>query len=383
MFDRGYERGDGFEASVKLALEAVLISPNFLFLAEPLPEDEGVYRLGHYELATRLAYFLWASTPDDELLSLAEAQKLYHADVMRAQVRRMLADPKARGFVESFATQWLGIGALGETVKPDPKRFPGFDAELAQSMREEAIALVETIIREDRSLLELIDCDYALVNSRLAEYYGLPPIEGDELRKVKLDDRRRGGVTGLGAVLTVTSLPLRTSPVLRGKWVLEEMLGSAVPPPPPTTPELPKDDRIHDGLTFRQRLEAHRSKPECASCHARMDPLGFGLECFDATGRWRHHVNGQAVDASGQLPSGERFAGPAELKQVLLARKHEFITNLTRKMLGFALGRGLSKFDDCLIKDAVAALEANDYRSHVLIEHIALSYPFQHRYFKK
>jgi hypothetical protein len=383
MFDRGYQRGDGFEPSVKLALEAVLISPNFLFLPEPTPETEGVQRLGNYELATRLAYFLWASMPDDELLALAGEQKLQDDGVLRQQVRRMLADPKAHGFAESFATQWLGIGALGGTTKPDPERFPQFDDQLAADMRSEAVAFVGTVLRKDRSLLDLLDCDYAMLNARLAKYYRLPPVEGVELREVKLDDRRRGGVTGLGAVLTVTSLPLRTSPVLRGKWVLDEVLGSPVPPPPPTVPTLPKDDRIHDGLTFRQRLDIHRTNPECAACHARMDPLGFGLECFDATGRWRHHLNGQPVDASGQLPSGEAFIGPAELKQVLLARKQEFITNLTRKLLGYALGRGLTKFDDCVVKSAVTAIEANDYRSTVLIEHIALSFPFQHRYYKK
>ena len=383
MFDRGYERGDGFEASVKLALKAVLISPHFLFLVEPQPEKDGVYRLVHYELASRLAYFLWASMPDEELLKLAAEERLHDEDVLRGQVRRMLADPKARGFAANFAMQWLGIGALGETVKPDPERFPEFDDELVAAMREEAVALLETILREDRGVLELVDCDYTFVNARLAEHYGLPPVEGDQLQRVSLEDRRRGGVLGLGAVLTATSMPLRTSPVLRGKWVLEQVLGSQVPPPPPNAGVLPEDDKIHDGLTLRERLEAHRTKPECAACHQRMDPLGFGLECFDATGRWRHHANGRPVDASGELPSGESFRGPAELKEVLLARKQEFLTNLSRKMLGYALGRGLSRFDDCIVKRCVEALEANGYRSSVLVEQIVLSYPFQHRYAKK
>jgi hypothetical protein len=368
---------------VKLALKAVLISPHFLFLVEREPEEEGVYRLGQYELASRLAYFLWASMPDDELLELAAEERLYDEDVLRGQVRRMLADPKARGFAASFGTQWLGIGALGETVKPDPERFPEFDDQLIEAMREEAVALVETILREDRNVLELVDCDYTFVNQRLAQHYGLPLVEGDQLRRVSLEDRRRGGVLGLGAVLTTTSMPLRTSPVLRGKWVLEQLLGSQVPPPPPNAGVLPEDDKVHDGLTLRERLEAHRTKPECAACHQRMDPLGFGLECFDATGRWRHHSAGRPVDSSGELPGGETFRGPAELKEVLLARKREFLTNLSRKMLGFALGRGLSRFDDCVVKRCVEALEANDYRSSVLVEQIVLSYPFQHRYAKK
>jgi hypothetical protein len=383
MFDRAFERGDSFEAGVKLALKAVLISPHFLFLVEQEPEAEGIYRLGHYELASRLSYFLWASMPDEELLTLAADERLYDESVMRAQVRRMLADPKARGMADSFATQWLGIGSLGDTVKPDAERFPQFDAQLAADMRAEAVALVEVILREDRSVLELLDCNYAFLNERLAKHYGLPPVEGDELQRVSIDDRRRGGVLGLGAVLTNTSLPLRTSPVLRGKWVLEQVLGSRVPPPPPDAGVLPEDDRTHEGLTLREQLEAHRTKPECAACHQTMDPIGFGLESFDAIGRWRHHAAGQPIDASGELPSGDSFSGPAELKQVLLSRKGEFLSNLSGKMLGYALGRALNQFDKCIVDECVKVLEENGYRSSVLVEEIALSYAFQHRYGKK
>ena len=383
LFDRAQARGDAYLPSLKLALKAVLISPHFLFLVEPEPDDEGVYPLGHHQLAARLSYFLWNTMPDAELAQLADEGKLHDESVLRAQIRRMLADPKARGLADSFATQWLNIGALGHTVKPDAERFPDFDAQLAADMRSEAVGLVETVLREDRSLLDLIDADYAVVNDRLAAHYGLSPIEGAEFRKVSLDDRRRGGVLGLGAVLTTTSLPLRTSPVLRGKWILEEVLGASVPPPPPNAGVLPEDDKLHDGLTLRQRLEQHRTNPECAACHQRMDPLGFGLECFDATGQWRHHNAGQPVDSSGTLPGGQTFSGPAELKQVLLTRRGEFLNNLTRKMLGYALGRGLAKFDDCVVRETVKALEANDCRSSVLIEQIAMSYPFRHRYAKK
>ena len=383
MFDRAFTRGDGFETAVKLALQAVLISPHFLFLVEQEPEAEGIYRLGHYELAARLSYFLWASMPDDELLALAADEQLYDESVMRSQVRRMLASPKARGLADSFATQWLGIGSLGVTVKPDPERFPHFDAALAADMRAEAVALVENIFREDRSVLELLDCDYTFLNARLAQHYGLPPVQGDELQRVPIDDRRRGGVLGLGAVLTSTSFPLRTSPVLRGKWVLEQVLGSHVPPPPPNAGVLPEDDRAHKGLTLREQLEAHRTKPECAACHQTMDPIGFGLESFDAIGRCRHHAAGQPIDASGELPSGESFRGPAELKQVLMNRKGEFVINLSRKLLGYAMGRALNQFDQCIVDDCVKALEANDYRSSTLVEEIALSYAFQHRYGKK
>ena len=383
LFDRAQARGDAYLPSLKLALKAVLISPHFLFLVEPEPDAEGVYPLGHHQLAARLSYFLWNTMPDAELTQLADEAKLHDETVLRAQIRRMLADPKARGLADSFATQWLNVGALGHTVKPDAERFPDFDAQLAADMRSEAVGLVETILREDRSLLDLIDADYAVVNDRLAAHYGLSPVEGAEFRKVALDDRRRGGVLGLGAVLTTTSLPLRTSPVLRGKWILEEVLGASVPPPPPNAGVLPEDDHQADGLTLRQRLEQHRTNPECAACHQRMDPLGFGLECFDATGQWRHHNAGQPVDSSGTLPGGQTFSGPAELKQVLLARRGEFLHNLSRKMLGYALGRGLSKFDDCIVRETVKALEANDCRSSVLIEQIAMSYPFRHRYAKK
>jgi hypothetical protein len=383
LFDRAQARGDAYLPSLKFALKAILISPHFLFLIEPEPEAEGVYELGHHQLAARLSYFLWNTMPDAELAQLADEEKLHDESILRAQIRRMLADPKARGLADSFATQWLNIGALGSTVKPDAERFPQFDAQLADDMRAEAVGLVETVLREDRSLLELIDADYAVVNDRLAAHYGLPPVEGAELRKVALDDRRRGGVLGLGAILTTTSLPLRTSPVLRGKWILEEVLGASVPPPPPNAGVLPEDDHQADGLTLRQRLEKHRTNSECAACHQRMDPLGFGLECFDATGRWRHHSAGQPIDSSGTLPGGQAFTGPAELKQVLLNRRGEFLSNLTRKMLGYALGRSLSKFDDCIVRETVKALEANDHRSSVLVEQIAMSYPFRHRYARR
>jgi hypothetical protein len=369
--------------SVKLALKGVLISPHFLFLVEPEPDAAGVYRLGHHQLAARLSYFLWASMPDEELSRLADEGKLHDEQVLREQVRRMLADPKAMGFAESFAVQWLGIDTLGTTVRPDAERFPEFDDQLAADMREEAVRLVGAVLTEDRSLLELVDGDYAFVNARLAAHYGLPPVDGEDIQRVELADRVRGGVLGLGAVLTNTSFPMRTSPVLRGKWVLAELLGSPVPPPPPNAGELPEDDQQADGLSLRERLEQHRTKPECASCHQRMDPLGFGLENFDAIGRWRTEQAGRPVDASGTLPSGEKFASPAELKDVLMARKDQIVRNITRKMLGYALGRGLNRFDECVINETMKALAASDYRSGVLIEQVVLSYPFQHRFAKK
>jgi hypothetical protein len=383
VFDRALRRGDPFDTALKLPLKAVLISPHFLFLVEPEPEKDGVYELPDYPLASRLSYFLWASLPDDELLRLATEGKLRDEGFLREQVRRMLRDPRSRGLAESFTSQWLGLGTLGETVRPDPQRFPEFDHVLADAMRQEPICFFDSLIQEGRSLLELLDADYTFANERLARHYGIEGVRGPTMQRVSLADKNRGGVLGMAGVLTVTSFPLRTSPVLRGKWVLEDLLGSRVPPPPPNAGELPKDDRNAKGLSFRKQLELHRSRSECASCHQRMDPIGFGLENFDPIGRFRTEQAGQPIDAFGELPSGEKFKGPRELRAVLLKQKSEFLRNLTRKMLGYALGRQLYRFDQCVIDDTLKALEADGYKASILIERIALSYPFRHRYVKK
>jgi hypothetical protein len=380
LFEEAYERGDGYEASLKLAYKAVLVSPNFLFLAEPEPAQFGTYPLGDFPLASRLSYFLWGSMPDDELFALAREGRLQEDAVLRAQVARMLKDPKAKALGELFAVQWLGLTDLGDTKKPDAERFPDFDDALAKWMRQEAITYFNHIIHDDRSLVELIDADYTFANEALCTLYGVEGVEGDELRRVELDEPGRGGVLGMAAVLTATSQPLRTSPVLRGKWVLENLLGDHVPPPPPDAGTLPEDDVQDDGLTFRQRMEAHRKKPECASCHDRMDPIGFGLENFDPIGRWRDTQADAPVNSEGVLPSGEAFNGPEELKAILLKRKHAVAKQLTRKMIGYAMGRSLNRYDKCVIDDSMAALEANDYRPSVLLTEIVLSYPFRHRY---
>ncbi len=383
VFERARRRGDSFETALKLPLKAVLISPHFLFLIEPEAETDGVHELPDYPLASRLSYFLWASMPDDELLRLAAERKLRDGGFLREQVRRMLRDPRSRGLAENFTSQWLGLGALGETVRPDPQRFPEFDEALADALRQEPVYFFDHLLREGRSLLELLDADYTFANERLARHYGIDGVRGPALRRVPLPDRNRGGVLGMAGVLTVTSFPLRTSPVLRGKWVLEDLLGSRVPPPPPNAGELPKDDRNAQGLSFRKQLELHRSRSECASCHQRMDPLGFGLENFDPIGRFRTEQAGQPIDAVGELPSGEKFNGPRELRAVLLKQKTEFLRNLSRKMLGYALGRQLYRFDECVIDDCLKALEADGYKASVLVERIALSYPFRHRYVKR
>jgi len=380
LFDRGMDRGDGYDASIKMAMKAALVSPHFVFLAEPHPDDKGNYRLGGYELASRISYFLWSSMPDDELLAAAASGALEDPNVIQAQVKRMLQDPRAEAFGRLFGGQWMGISQLGETKEPDVNLFPEYSMALADTMQAEAYAYFNDIIREDRSLLELIDSDYIFANEELAALYGLEGIVGSELRRVQVADASRGGVLGMAAVLTSTSHSLRTSPVLRGMWVMERILGAHVPPPPPDVPSLPEDGRSPEGLTLRQQLEIHRDNAECASCHSKMDPLGFGLENFDPIGRWRDSDLDQPIDASGVLPTGEAFSGPGELKAILLAQKGAFAHNLSKKMLGYALGRSLTRYDTCVINDSVAALEANDYRPSALINTIILSYPFQHRY---
>lgn len=392
LFDRSAGRGEPFERSVKFALQGVLISPNFLFLVEPEAKAEGVHPLGGYPLASRLSYFLWASMPDEELLKLAGDGSLLKDDVLKKQVRRMLADGKARGLAERFALQWLDLAGLGETVKPDAKRFPQFNAKLADAMKQEAVLLVDKVLREDRPLTELLSADYTFVNEDLAKLYALKDVSGSDMRLVKLPDRNRGGILGMAGVHAVTSYALRTSPVLRGKWVLAGLLGGKVPPPPPDAGQLPPDDKAGDAKkSFRQQLEAHRERAECASCHNRMDPLGFGLENFDAIGRWRtKDATGQPIDATGTLPGGKSFNGPAELRAVLLSRKDEFERNVVKKLLGYALGRDLKaegrrpgQFDQCVVDDGLAAMAKSGGGSTAVIESIVLSKPFRQRYTKK
>lgn len=380
MFDRAHKRGESFAASVRLALQAVLISPHFLFLAEPEPPEKGVQPLGAVPLASKLSYFLWSSMPDEELMKLAESGELLKTNVYRGQIRRMLADPRADALGERFALQWLDLERLGTEVRPDPKHYPEFDTKLNEAMHGEVIAYFNYIFRNDRSLLELIDSDYTFVNERLAAIYGLKTPKGGLMQKVSLSDKNRGGIVGMAAIHAVTSYPLRTSPVLRGRWVLESLLGDKVPPPPPDAPALEEHEKA---ATLREQLEVHRTKSECAVCHDKMDPLGFGLENFDALGRWRDKDRDQPIDARGTLPSGQTYAGPAGLKTVLLERKDTIVKQLTKKMTGYAFGRELNKFDDCVVDRALEALRQNDYRASVLVEHIAMSFPFRHRFYPK
>lgn len=383
LFDRGWQRGDGYVGSLRLAMQAVMISPHFLFLAEPEAEAGGVQRLDPFPLAARLSYFLWSSMPDDRLFELAADRSLWDTNVFRAEVRRMLGDPRAAALGERFALQWLGLERLGESVRPDPSRFPEFNDQLAASMRGEVVLFFTRLFREDRSLVELIDSRETYMDERLAGLYGVTGVRGPALRLVRLDDPQRGGLVGMPAVHVMNAYPLRTSPVLRGRWILESLLGEKVPPPPPGVPKLEENTNTLASRSLRQQLEEHRRNPDCASCHDRMDPLGFGLENFDNLGRWRTVDRGQPVDARGTLPSGQTFVGPRGLKEVLLARKDAVMRHLARKMTGFAFGRELNSFDQCVIDRAMEALQKSDYRAAALVESIALSYPFQHRFYPK
>jgi len=379
LCDGAIKKGASVRDGVRLALKAILVSPTFLFRVERDQPASGPYRLDDFELAARMSYFLWASMPDEELMEAARRGRLRDPARLGEEVRRMLQDPKAGAFAESFVSQWLGTRTLKTTTQPDPGRFPQFTASLREAMYQEPIAFFLDLLRHEGSLLRLVESDYTFANGELAKHYGIQDVEGVEMRRVKFQDANRGGVLGMGAVLTLTSYPLRTSPVLRGKWVLEEVLGTPPPPPPPLVPGLPSDDAPKEGLTFRQQLEQHRSKPECAACHQRMDPLGFGLENFDAIGHWRAEIGGKPVDASGELGAGKHFAGPVELRSILLERKADFVRNLTQRMLAYALGRGLEFHDRPAVKKIIAEVVKDDYRLSSLVMSIVQSYPFEYR----
>ncbi|HEX8203613.1 MAG TPA: DUF1592 domain-containing protein [Isosphaeraceae bacterium] len=371
--------GEPFERGIQLAVQAVLVSPQFLFRVEldPAGGSPGATRpLDDYELASRLSYFLWSSMPDEELFELARKGQLHEDATLEAQARRMLKDGKARSLVENFAGQWLQIRNL-KTAMPDRTRFPGFDEPLRAAMLRETELFFESVVREDRSLLDLLDARDTFLNERLARHYGIGGVQGEEFRQVQLKDDRRGGVLTQASVLTVTSNPTRTSPVKRGKWILEQILGTPPPPPPPDVPDL-KEEKKPTG-SVRQRLEQHRANPSCAVCHARMDPLGFGLENFDATGAWRDRDGSFPIDASGTLPSGRSFSGPGQLKAILLDRKEEFARCLTEKMLTYALGRGLEDPDRCVVERIVAELARDRYRFSRLVLGVVRSDPFRNR----
>ena len=381
LYEEARRRGESWEDAVRLGCEAVIVAPQFLFRVEADPPgQESPYPLSGYELATRLSYFIWASMPDAELLALAGAGRLTEPAQLEAQVMRMLADPKSRAFSEDFASQWLRTRELRTWVAPAPEKFPQFTPDLRDAFYREPVEFFSGLIRGNGTLIDLLQSDYTYANETLARFYGIEGVRGPDFRRVRLQNPNRGGVLGMGGVLTLTSYARRTSPVLRGKWVMEEILGSPPPPPPPfVNTQKVSSEKAKDGLTFRQRLELHRQDPRCAGCHARMDPLGFGLENFDPIGAWRDRNTNAAVDASGQLVSGEKFTGPAELKSLLLERKDAFVRTLTEKLLAYALGRGLEAADWITVREISAAVAADHYRIQRLILEVTRSYPFLYR----
>jgi hypothetical protein len=373
--------GEPFEQGIQLALEAVLVSPHFLFRveADPTPDEpQAKHEINDYELATRLSYFVWSSMPDDELRALCDQGTLRKEGHLEAQIRRMLKDPKAQALVDNFAGQWLQTRRIG-TITPDKSVFPQFDDDLRAAMKKETELFFLHVMNEDRSVLEFLDADYTWANERLAKLYGISGVSGEEFRRVSLNGTHRGGLLTEASVLLITSNPGRTSPVKRGKWVLETLLGAPPPSPPPNVPALPDDKRAPLTGTLRQRMEQHRADPICASCHKAMDPLGFGLENFDAIGGWRTKDGGQPIDASGVLPGGRKFDGVEGLRETLKSKKDQFARCFAEKMLTYALGRGLEDFDDAAVDQIAHAAAQNDYRFSSFVIEIARSAPFQMR----
>lgn len=387
LAERVRSDGNSPERSIQVALTAILVSPNFLFRVEldpQAPADSAkagtaaaTVPLNDWELASRLSYFLWSSLPDAELSDAARRGELKDPAELERQAKRMLQDSKADALVENFAAQWLTIRRL-ETINFDRRRFPGFNDRLRRDMLEETSRFFAHVMRDDSvGIMDLLDGQYTFINQRLAEHYGISGVEGDEFRRVELADGRRGGVITQGSVLAVTSNPTRTSPVKRGKYILEQILGTPPPPPPPDVPELDDGKRLKG--TLRQRMEQHRSNPSCASCHARMDGLGFALENFDPVGAWREEERGNPIDASGELPDGTKFNGAAELRKVLRAQQGRFRETFAEKLLTYALGRGLERDDACVVDAIAAGSEAGGDRFARIVAEIVKSEPFRRK----
>jgi hypothetical protein len=376
----GLNQDDSFERGVELALRAVLVSPQFLFRGELQPEPDNpraVHPIDEYALASRLSYFLWSSMPDDELFAEAAGKRLRKN--LDRQIKRMLKDPKSRALVDNFAGQWLQLRNI-QIVAPDTNSFPTFDEKLRSAMLTETELFFENLIREDRSVLDFLNAKYTFVNERLAAHYGLSGVHGEQFQRVSLKGTPRSGILTHAGILLLTSNPTRTSPVKRGKYVLENILGAPPPPPPPDVPELKEGKQEALKGTLRQRMEQHRSKPMCASCHARMDPIGFGFENFDGVGAWRDKDGAFAIEASGELLSGETFNGATELTQILGKKKRDdFVRCLSEKLLTYALGRGVEHYDRCAIDTITREVARHGYRFSALVSEIVQSVPFQQR----
>ncbi len=367
------------EKALRLPLKAVLVSPHFLFRIEKDRPGTQPYPISGPELATRLSYFLWSTMPDEALLADAEAGKLADPAVLEAQVKRMLASPKAKSLTNNFAFQWLQLKKL-DFARPSTEFFPAFNNKLKAAMRDEATTFLDKLREEDRSVLDLLDCDYAWLNGDLAKHYGIAGVEGKEFRRVALaPENHRGGLIGMGAVLALTSHTSRTSPTLRGKWILESIFGTPPPPPPPDAGTIKEQKKGAEPKTFRELMAQHSTQPACASCHRKIDPLGFALENYDAVGAWRDTQGGKPLDADGVLPSGETFSGVAGLKEILGRSRDAFERNLIEQMMAYALGRDVQDSDECAIRAIKAAAEKDGHRTSTIILGIVKSFPFGHR----
>jgi hypothetical protein len=382
-FYKDARNGASFDAGIEMGVRAVLVSPEFLFRIEQDPTGSApnsAYRINDVELASRLSFFLWSSIPDDELLDTAIQGKLRTPGMLERQVRRMLADERSQTLVTNFAGQWLYLRNLAAS-SPDMRLFAGFDDNLRQAFRRETELFFNSIIRENRNVLDLLRADYTFLNERLAKHYGIPNVYGSRFRRVELNgSEHRGGLLSQGSILTVTSYANRTSPVIRGKWILANILGVAPPPPPPGgVPPLKATAGVEKPVSMRERMAQHRANPACAGCHALMDPIGFSMENYDAIGRWRTHESGKPIDADGGLPDGSKFEGVAGLQKALLSRPEGFVNTMAEKLLTYSLGRGVEYYDGPAVRKIVRESRDQDYRFSSLVLGIVNSTPFQMR----
>ena len=382
-FDLGRRNNLAYPQALHLMVKAVLVSPQFLFItpAGEAASSSGIVPLDDYQLASRLSYLLWATMPDNELMSLADSGKLHEPTILKAQATRLLEDRRSRALFDGFGAQWLSVGGLKQQVF-DPKLFPQMTTGMREAMYDEVRLFFQSIVRDNENVNRFVDGDYTYLNGTLATIYGLEnSVKGPEMRKVRLSDANRGGVLGMPGILAATSFPTRTSPVKRGVWVLEQVLGENVPAAPPDVPALDKQDQATvASLTVRQRTELHRTNPVCANCHQILDPIGFGLEKFDAIGRWRDRdSNGQPIDTAGELPGGKHFSGPRDLKVIISGRNRDVARNLVEKLLAYALGRKLEGYDEIVVDDLMGEIAADGYRMRTLIREVITSYPFTNR----
>ena len=378
VFQMGIRSGDGYEKAMQLSCQAVLCNPNFLFRVELDAVSQPTRTLNTYELASRLSYFLWSSLPDETLYAAAKSGDLSKPDVLKEQVARMLKDPKSEALVDNFAMQWLQLRKL-YNFQPDKKLYPDYNEALMNSMIDESKMYFTNIMTEDRPILDLIDSKYTFLNETLAKHYGINGVTGDTMRKVSTEGTGRGGVLTQGSVLAITSNPTRTSPTKRGKWILEQILGTPPPPPPPGVGDLAESSKVDASLSLRQKMEMHRKNPACATCHTKMDALGFGFENYDPVGRWRTKDGNLVIDSTATLPDGKKFSGPTALKAVLMGNKKEFTYNFVEKLMTFALGRGVDANDKCFVDDIVKKADASGYKFSTIVQGIANSDPFKKR----